>query len=131
MKTPDMLDLPAELRYSAEHVWIRREGESCLVGISDYAQDQLGEVAFVDLPASGSHFGAGEEFGTVESMKAVSPLFMPVAGTVRETNAALEDTPTLVNVSCYDRGWMLRIEADRSTDPDTLLDAEAYRNRLA
>lgn len=130
MKTPDMLNLPTECRYSDEHVWIRKEGEDFLVGISDYAQDQLGEVAFVDLPAKGTHFGAGEEFGTVESMKAVSPLFMPVAGTVREANTALEETPTLINISCYDRGWMLRIEADSAADLDTLLDAEAYRSRL-
>ncbi len=130
MKTPDMLDLPTELRYSGEHVWIRKEGETCLVGISDYAQDQLGEVAFVDLPASGSHFGAGDEFGSVESVKAVNALFMPVAGTVTEANTALEDTPTLINASCYGDGWMLRIKADDAADMDTLLDAEAYRNQL-
>ncbi len=130
MKTPDMLELPAELRYTVEHVWIRKEGDTCLVGISDYAQDQLDEVGFVDLPVNGKHFGAGDEFGSVESVKAVNALFMPVAGTVTEVNTALEDTPTLVNASCYGEGWMIRIKADNAADMDTLLDAEAYRNQL-
>ncbi|MBO6171686.1 MAG: glycine cleavage system protein GcvH [Desulfovibrio sp.] len=130
MKTPDQINLPADLRYHKEHTWIKKDGDTCLVGISDYAQDQLGEVAFVDMPQAGTHFNAGDEFGTVESLKSVNALFMPVSGTVVEVNAALEDTPTLVNASCYGEGWIIRIKADDAAEADGLLDGEAYRRGL-
>lgn len=130
MKTPDQVNLPQDLRYTDEHVWIRKDGDAFVVGISDYAQDQLGEVAFVDMPASGARFEAGAEFGTVESVKSVNALFMPVAGTVEAANAALEDTPTLLNVSCYGEGWIIRVKADNPADVESLLEAEAYRKLL-
>lgn len=104
MKDLDQVELPENIRYTSEHVWLRMDGEAALVGISDFAQDQLGEIAFVDLPAEGAHFKTGEEFGTVESIKSVSSLYMPVSGTVRTVNSALEDAPTLVNVEPYTEG---------------------------
>lgn len=130
MKTPDTLNLPTELRYTAEHVWIKKDGETYLVGISDYAQDQLGEIAFVDLTGGGSHLDAGEEFGSVESVKSVNALYMPVAGTIVEVNATLEDAPALVNSSCYDDGWLVRLKVDDPVEVDALNHAESYRNLL-
>ncbi|MBQ9453201.1 MAG: glycine cleavage system protein GcvH [Desulfovibrio sp.] len=130
MKSLDQLILPTDLRYHKEHTWIKNDGETCLVGISDCAQDQLGEVAFVDMPEPGTHFNANDEFGTVESLKSVNALFMPVSGTVVEKNTALEDTPTLINASCYKEGWIIRIKADDDTEADGLLDSEAYRQGL-
>lgn len=131
MKDLDQVELPEDIRYTSEHVWLRMDGEAALVGISDFAQDQLGEIAFVDLPAEGTHFKAGEEFGTVESIKSVSPLYMPVSGTVRTTNNALEDAPTLVNVEPYTEGWMVCITPDSTDDAAGMQDAAAYRALLA
>lgn len=131
MKTHAELILPAELRYTSEHVWVALKGDEAVVGITDFAQDQLGEVAFVDLPGVGSSFEAGAEFGTVESMKSVSPLYMPVNGEVTEINEELSSTPTLVNVNSYVDGWMIKI---RCTDPaqvEKLLDSKAYLATLA
>ncbi|WP_291448945.1 glycine cleavage system protein GcvH [Desulfovibrio sp.] len=130
MKTPDTLNLPTELRYTAEHVWIRKDGETYLAGISDYAQDQLGEVVFVDLTGGGSHLDAGEEFGSVESVKSVNSLYMPVSGTIVEVNAALEDAPILVNSSCYGDGWLVRLKVDDAVEVGALNDAETYRSLL-
>jgi len=130
MTSPDQLTLPEELRYTPEHIWVKKDGDTCLVGITDYAQDQLGEVAFVDMPAIGAHFAAGDEFGSVESVKSVSALFMPVSGTIVEANAALEDAPTLINASCYADGWLARIKADSAADVDALADAAAYGKQL-
>ena len=131
MKDLDQVELPEDIRYTSEHVWLRMDGEAALVGISDFAQDQLGEIAFVDLPAEGTHFKAGEEFGTVESIKSVSPLYMPVSWTVRTTNNALEDAPTLVNVEPYTEGWMICITPDSADDAAGMQDAAAYRALLA
>ncbi len=130
MKTADQINLPTDMHYHKEHTWIKKDGDTCLVGISDFAQDQLGEVAFVDMPETGAHFNANDEFGTVESLKSVNALFMPVSGTVVEVNAALEDTPTLINASCYGDGWIIRIKADDATEADGLLDSESYRRIL-
>lgn len=131
MKTPDALNLPAELLYTSEHVWVKKEGNDLLVGISDYAQDQLGEVAFVDLPSEGKQLPAHGEFGSVESVKSVNALYMPVAGTVTAVNGELEDNPALVNGDCYGKGWLVRITPDNAADMDSLLDAAAYKGQLA
>ena len=130
MKDLDQLALPENLRYTDEHVWLCVEGETATVGISDFAQDQLGEIAFVDLPAEGAHFGAGDEFGAVESLKSVNPLYMPVAGTVLAANEELEAAPTLVNISPYEKGWMLRIKLDSAADAAALPDSAAYKTLL-
>ena len=117
-----------ELRYTDEHVWVRMEGDEAVIGISDFAQDQLGEIAFVDLPAVGVRFDAGSDFGTVESLKSVNQLYMPIPGEVVAVNEELESTPTLVNVSPYGEGWMIRIRPDASAE--SLLDAAGYRALL-
>ena len=130
MKDLDQLALPENLRYTDEHVWLCVEGETATVGISDFAQDQLGEIAFVDLPAVGTTYKNGQEFGTVESLKSVNALFMPVAGVIVEVNAALEEAPTLVNASCYADGWLVRIKADNAADLEALTDAGTYKNLL-
>lgn len=130
MKAKEELNLPVELHYTVEHVWIRMDGTEAVVGISDFAQDQLGEIAFVDLPAEGARFDAGGEFGTVESLKSVNPLYMPVSGEVTAVNGELESTPTLVNVSPYGQGWMIRIRPDDAGTVADLLSAEAYRRGL-
>lgn len=129
-KTIDELNLPANLRYTDEHIWVRTEGNELVVGVSDYAQDQLGEVVYVDLPSEGDSFGAGDEFGEVESIKSVNKLFMPVAGEVSAVNSDLEDTPTLLNASCYEKGWLIKVKPDNMTDADALLSAQAYKNIL-
>lgn len=130
MKDLDQLALPENLRYTDEHVWLCVEGETATVGISDFAQDQLGEIAFVDLPAVGTTYKNGQEFGTVESLKSVNALFMPVAGSVLEVNETLESTPTLVNAKPYNEGWMLRIRMDDPAEAATLADRAAYLNLL-
>lgn len=127
MKPLSEINLPADRAYTDEHVWAKKDGAEAVVGISDFAQDQLGEVVFVDLPSAGSRFGAGEGFGTVESIKSVNTLYMPVAGEVVAVNEALDATPTLVNVSCYDNAWMIRINPDNAADLDGMLSADAYR----
>lgn len=127
MKALSEIQLPDDRRYTDEHVWAQKDGEEILVGISDFAQDQLGEVVFVDLPSAGERFGADDGFGTVESIKSVSTLHMPVAGEVTAVNDALDATPTLVNVGCYDKAWMIRVKPDNAADVDGLLTADAYR----
>ena len=119
------LNLPEDLGYTARHVWARKDGDTLVIGITDFAQDQLGEILFVDLPDAGASFGADDEFGTVESLKTVSSLYMPVAGEVVERNEALEGKPTLVNLNCYADGWMLRI---RPTETPALMTAADYRS---
>jgi glycine cleavage system H protein len=119
---------PEDLLYHPEHTWLRlNEDGGASVGITDFAQEQLGEVAFVDLPAPGAEFAVGAEFGTVESIKAVSGLFMPVSGKVTAVNENLADEPSLVNSSPYEDGWMLQISLAPDTDREHLLKAASYR----
>lgn len=126
------LIFPEDLLYHQEHTWARILDDAiALVGITDFAQDQLGEVAFVDLPAVGSRFGAGEEFGTVESIKAVSSLHMPIDGTVTAINDKLESDPSLVNTAPYDDGWMLRIELDENADRTHLKNRQDYMDQVS
>jgi glycine cleavage system H protein len=131
MKALSEINLPGDRRYTNEHVWAKAEGAEIVAGVSDFAQDQLGEVVFVDLPAAGSRFQAAEGFGTVESLKSVNTLFMPVTGEIIAANADLDETPTLVNVGCYEKAWMIRIKPDSPADLDALLSAEAYRAILS
>ncbi|NOY44525.1 MAG: glycine cleavage system protein GcvH [Deltaproteobacteria bacterium] len=130
MKTLDELILPDDLRYTRDHEWARIEGDLVRVGITDYAQDQLGDVVYVELPEPGQTLGRGEEFGTVESVKAVSELYLPVGGEIVEVNAGLSDAPQLVNESPYDRGWMVLVRPSDPAEIEGLLDAEAYREHL-
>lgn len=126
MKEIDELNFPDDLNYSNDHEWARQEGEMVVVGISDYAQDQLGDIVFVELPEKGSKLAQGEEFGSVESVKAVSELFTPVAGEVVEINEALDDSPELVNTDPYTSGWMVKIRPDGSDSLAKLMDRSAY-----
>jgi glycine cleavage system H protein len=123
-------DIPAELRYTREDEWIRIEGERVVLGITDYAQQQLGDVVFVELPAPGATIERGEPFGVVESVKAVADLFGPVSGRVVETNALLAEQPELVNQDCYGDGWMLVVEPDDPGEIDDLLVAAASRQHV-
>jgi len=130
MKKIEEIQLPEELRYSADHEWVRPEGEMLEVGITDYAQDQLGDIVFVELPAVGAHFAAGAVFATVESVKSVSECFLPMAGEIVALNDALADTPELLNQSPYGTGWMVRLRPDDPAAPGMLLTAAAYRECL-
>ncbi len=126
MKEIEELKLPDNLRYSEDHEWVSEEGDLFKIGISDYAQDQLGDVVFVELPETGTVLEKGEAFGTVESVKAVSELYLAMSGEVMEINAELEDSPELVNEDPYGGGWMVTIKA---ADPDQfgqLMDRQAY-----
>ena len=131
MKALSDIILPADLRYTDEHIWIKMDGEEAVAGISDFAQDQLGEVVYVDLPSEGDSFSAGDAFGEVESIKSVNKLFMPVDGEVTAVNGELDGTPPLLNVGCYDKAWLIRIKPANPADIDRLLDADAYKAVLA
>ena len=122
---------PTDLRYTEDHEWVRDEGDVVRVGITHFAQDQLGDVVYVDLPGAGAELDRGQAFGEVESTKSVSDLFAPVAGTVRERNDALEDRPELVNDDPYGEGWMVLIEPTDRTQLDGLLDADRYEEHAA
>jgi glycine cleavage system H protein len=126
MKELSELNIPADRRYSKDHEWAQPQGALFAVGINDYAQDQLGDIVFVELPAIGSTFAKGEEFGTVESVKAVSELFMPLAGEVVEINPALEESPEMVNNDPYGQGWMLKLKPSDPGSYESLLDQETY-----
>lgn len=125
-----MSKLPQDLKYTSEHEWFRIEGNKGRVGVTDFAQRELGDVVFVDLPEVGEVVGANEAFGTVESVKAVSDLYAPISGEVLEINADLEDKPELVNEDPYGKGWMLLIRMDEASNLSTLMDAEAYEKFL-
>ena len=120
------LNLPDDVRYTNDHEWAKQEGDAVKVGITDYAQDQLGDIVFVELPEPGDTFDKGDEFGTLESVKAVSELYMPIDGEILEINEALEDSPELVNSEPYAGGWMVAIKPSDSDALDALLDKAAY-----
>ncbi|MCP4748175.1 MAG: glycine cleavage system protein GcvH [Desulfobacteraceae bacterium] len=130
MKEIHELNLPENLHYTKDHEWARKQGDLIVVGINDYAQDQLGDIVFVELPEPGEKFSEGDEFGTVESVKAVSELFLPIAGEVADINEDLADTPELVNSNPYDEGWMIKFKPDNPADFDKLLDRDAYLTML-
>ena len=121
------MDVPDGLRYTDDHEWLRVEGDAGVVGITGYAADQLGDVVFVELPVVGTRVERGKTFGVVESVKAVSDLFAPVAGEVVEVNPALADQPELVNAEPYGAGWMVRLRLSDPAQADALRDAAAYR----
>lgn len=123
MSTPS---IPADLKYTEDHEWLKREGELARVGITSFAQDQLGDVVYVDVPAVGAAVRAGKPFGVVESVKAASDLLSPISGTVAEVNGALLDRPELVNSDPYGEGWMIVVAPADAAEIDGLLDADAY-----
>jgi glycine cleavage system H protein len=117
------LSVPEDLQYTKSHEWVRTEGDAVTIGITDHAQEELGDVVFVELPAEGNTFEAGESFGTVESVKAVSDLYAPVGGEVVEVNSALEDAPEKINEDPYGEGWIIKL---RTSDEADLLSPEEY-----
>ncbi len=125
------MNIPADLRYTDHDEWARLEGKEVVTGITDYAQDQLSDIVYVELPEVGDHFGKGDAFGVVESVKAASDVYMPVGGEIVEVNEELEDEPEIVNQDPYDKGWFIRIKPDDVGEWEALLDAEAYEARMA
>ena len=122
-----MANIPENLRYTREHEWIRVEGNEAFVGITDFAQSELGEIVFVDVDTVGETIAQGEVFGSVEAVKTVSDLNMPVSGEVLEFNESLNDAPEKVNQDPYGEGWMIRISVNDPAELDNLLDAEGYK----
>ena len=118
------------LKYTEEHEWAKKEGDTVKIGITDYAQDQLGEIVFVELPEVDSEFEKGDEFGTLESTKAVSELYMPFGGKIVAINDTLEDEPELVNIDCYGPGWMIEVAPSDPAELDAMMDKDAYLELL-
>ncbi len=125
-KQIEELNIPEDVRYTDDHEWAKKEGDLLKVGITDYAQDQLGDIVFVELPEPGDAFDKGEEFGTLESVKAVSELYMPIGGEVQAINEELADTPELLNSEPYGGGWMMTVKPTNPGEFDNLMDKAAY-----
>lgn len=124
------MTIPDELKYTKEHEWIRVKGEHAVVGITDFAQGELGDVVFVEIETEGEALSMGDTFGTIEAVKTVSDLYMPVDGEVAEVNGALEESPELVNTDPYGKGWMIRIHMSDPSQLDDLLSADEYRELI-
>lgn len=124
------MEFPEELKYYEEHTWVRVEGKRAFVGITDYAQKELGEILYVELPEVEEEFDQGETFGTVESSKAVSELIAPISGKVVRVNESLEDEPELINEDPYGDGWMIVMEMGHESELDSLLSAEEYQDMM-
>ncbi|MGB9814286.1 MAG: glycine cleavage system protein GcvH [Thermovenabulum sp.] len=121
---------PKDIKYHPEHTWVKIEGDIGIIGITDYAQDKLGEVLFVDLPEVGESISQGEVFGTVESGKVASDLYSPVSGEVIEINGELEENPEIINDSPYEKGWMIKVKIKDVAEIDKLLDYDEYANTI-
>jgi glycine cleavage system H protein len=124
------LTFPADRKYSQSHEWVKQEGDLAVIGISDYAQDQLGDVVFVELPSVGSTVTAEKAFGVVESVKAASDLFAPVSGQVEAINEKLAESPELVNKDPFEAGWMIKVRPSNSAELDRLMDATTYQKKI-
>jgi len=130
MKEIAELNFPEDVRYSQSHEWVKADGDTARIGITDYAQDQLGDIVFVELPDVGESFEKGAEFGTVESVKAVSELYLPVSGEIAAINESLEDAPELINNTPFSEGWMIEVKLDDASQLDALMDKDAYLSTL-
>ena len=124
------MNIPDHLRYTADHEWVALEGNTALVGITDYAQGELGDIVFVEIETVGQALRQGDVFGTVEAVKTVSDLFMPVAGTVLEKNPGLDNAPEAVNSDAYGSGWMVRVQLDDLTQVEALMSPDEYRKHI-
>jgi glycine cleavage system H protein len=122
--------VPSELKYSKEHEWVKVDGDIVTIGITDFAQSELGDIVFVELPEEGDELTSGDSFGSVESVKTVSELYAPLSGKVVEVNEELEDSPEFVNESSYDKAWMVKVELSDKAQLDELLDADAYSEMI-
>ena len=130
MKEINELKLPDDVKYTKDHEWAKFSNDTVTIGINDYAQDQLGEIVFVELPEKGDIFSEGDEFGSVESVKAVSEMYIPISGEIVGINEALEDAPELVNESCYDKGWIIKVKPADVSQLDNLMDKAKYLDML-
>ena len=130
MKEINDLNLPDDVKYTKDHEWAKLSGDIVTIGINDYAQDQLGEIVFVELPETGDTFSQGDEFGSVESVKAVSEMYIPISGEIVGINEALEDAPELVNESCYEDGWIIKVKPADISELDNLMDKAKYLDML-
>jgi len=124
------MNIPADLKYTKDHEWVRVEGDKAVVGITDFAQGELGDIVFLEIETEGEELDKEEVFGTVEAVKTVSDLFMPVSGTVETFNTELEDAPELVNKDPYGKGWMIKITMKDSSELDDLLSADEYKDLI-
>ncbi len=124
------MNLPEELKYTSDHEWVRIDGDLLVIGITDFAQGELGDIVYLEVETKGDHIAAGDVFGSVEAVKTVSDLFMPVTGTVMEVNDALDTNPEYVNEDPYEKGWMVKIKPDSIDDLENLLDAKAYKDSI-
>ena len=125
------MNYPPELRYTKDHEWVRIEGDEAVIGITDFAQRELGDIVYVDIETTGKELEAGAVFGTVEAVKTVSDLFLPLHGTVTEVNPKLNASPEVVNTDPYGEGWMIRMKLSNAGDVETLMDAAAYEDLVA
>lgn len=130
MKALNELKLPEDVKYTEDHEWAKNDNGVVTVGINDYAQDQLGEIVFVEMPEVGDTFSKGDEFGSVESVKAVSEMYIPLSGEVVEVNENLEDAPELLNNDCYAGGWIIKVKPDDLSELDGLMDKGPYLEML-
>ncbi len=130
MKEISDLSFSEDVKYTKDHEWAQVNGDFVTIGLSDYAQDQLGEIVFVELPSAGDVFSKGDEFGSVESVKAVSEVYIPISGEIIEINETLEDAPELVNEDCYEGGWLIRVKPSDLSQLDELMDKAAYLEML-
>ena len=124
------MNFPTDLRYTSEHEWVKIDGNIATVGITDFAQSELGDFVFVEIETVGQSFAANEIFGSVEAVKTVSDLFLPIAGKILEVNANLQNAPELVNNDPYGEGWMIKMEVSNHAEFDALMDSEAYQNTI-
>ncbi len=124
------MNVPKDLKYSNDHEWLRVEGDEAYIGITDFAQNELGDIVFVEVDTIGDEMDKDEVFGTIEAVKTVSDLLLPVSGTVLELNEKLEDEPELINKDPYGDGWIIKIKISNAAEADSLLDAEAYGNLI-
>ena len=125
------MNIPSNLKYSKDHEWVRVEGDTAYIGITDFAQSELGEIVIVDITTEGETLASEAVFGSIEAVKTVSDLFMPVGGEVLEVNPKLEDNPELVNSDPYGEGWMIKVKMTNPSEVGNLLDAEAYKALIA
>jgi glycine cleavage system H protein len=125
------MNIPDNLKYSQEHEWAKEEKGAIVIGITDYAQGELGDIVFIDLPEAGTVVSQNDSFGTIEAVKAASDIYCPVSGEIIEVNTALTDTPELINQDPYGQGWMIKVKPADSSGIDTLMDAAAYKKLIA
>lgn len=128
--TQNIMDFPNSLKYTSDHEWIRIEGENAYVGITDFAQGELGDIVYVDISSEGETLGQGDVFGSVEAVKTVADLYMPLSGEIIEVNSGLNDEPELVNSDPYGKGWMVKIKISDLSEIEGLMDADIYRSSI-